>query len=351
MKKSLVALLATLMVLSLCACGGSTTSTPSGTGSNSQSSAPAASAGNAATSANSTTEVEWPTGPITLVVPAKAGGGTDVYARIAADYFERATGQPLVIMNMPDGAGSVGYEEVRNAKPDGQTLMWYHTSLFVSYYTHTYNYSPIDSFTPIVSMSKSDGNCIVVPASSPYQTLDDLVNAAKETPETIIAGIQTGSQAQFMFELLQSDGDCKFKCVDAGTDAERVTALLGGQVDVTIFSATNAATYEESGDIRVLAITGEERSKFYPDWPTAIEQGYERVTLTFHNVIYGPLNMDPALVEKINKVFAGIMDDADANQKYNDIGCTLKCYDVAGTYDVVKGQNETMKTIADLLGY
>ena len=342
MKKTLAAILAALMALSLCACGNSTSS--------SSSTAPQAnSSGN--TSSGNAAEVEWPTEAITLVVPAKAGGGTDVHARIAAEYFEKVTGQPLVIMNMPDGAGSVGYEEVRNAKPDGLTLMWYHPSLFVSYYTHTYNYSPIENFTPIVSMSKSDGNCIVVPASSPYQTLDDLVSAAQENPETIIAGIQTGSQAQFMIELLQLDGNCKFKCVDAGTDAERVTAVLGEQVDVTVFSATNARTYEESGDVRILAITGAERSQFYPDWPTAVEQGYERVSLTFHHVIYGPLNMDPAMVEKINEIFAGIEDDADANKKINDIGCTYKCYDVAGTYEVIKGQDETMKTIAELLGY
>ncbi|MBQ9198343.1 MAG: tripartite tricarboxylate transporter substrate binding protein [Clostridia bacterium] len=296
-------------------------------------------------------EVEWPTSAITLVVPAKAGGGTDVYARITAEYFEKTTGQPLVIMNMADGAGSVGYEAVRNAKPDGLTLMWYHPSLFVSYYTHTYNYSPIENFTPIVTMSKNSGNCIVVPASSPYQTLDDLVNAAKEKPGKLIAGIQTGSQAQFLIELLQLDGECKFKTVDAGTDAERVTAILGGQLDVTVFSPANASTYEESGDVRVLCISGEERSPFFPDWPTAKEQGYEQVVYTSHQVIYGPLGMDPEMVEKINQVFSGIMDDETANEKINAVGCVFQCYDVAGSEEVVAGQDSTMKTLSELLGY
>lgn len=305
----------------------------------------------AAESEGSTSDIEWPAGPVTLVLPAKAGGGTDNYARITAEYFEKTTGQPLIIMNVADGAGAVGYEQVRNAVPDGNTLMWYHPSLFVSYYTHTYDKSPIENFTPIVSMSSNDGNCIVVSSDSSYQTLDDLVNAAKDNPETIIAGIQTGSQAQFIMELLQLDGDCRFKCVDAGTDAERVTSILGGHVDVTVLSSANAKTYEEAGSARILAITGETRSNFFPDWPTAVEQGYTQVVYTSHQIIYGPLGMDEAMVRKINEVFAGIMDDAAANEKINTLGCMFKCYDVEKTIEVVKGQDETMKKIAELLGY
>lgn len=343
MKKTNLILSAIIMSITLCACGNTQV--------NSQKKTDSSTPLTTAVTDNTTTEPIWPSGPITLVVPANAGGGTDNYARITAEYFEKATGQPLIIMNISDGAGAVGYEEVRNAAPDGNKLMWYHPSLFVSYYTHTYDHSPIESFTPIVSMSANDGNCIVVSADSPYQTLDDLVNAAKKSPESIIAGIQTGSQAQFIIELLQLDGDCKLKCVDAGTDAERITSILGGHVDVTVLSSSNASTYEESGNVRILAITGETRSDFFPDWPTAKEQGYDRVVYTSHQIIYGPLGMDEAMVKKINEVFSGIMDDTTANEKINALGCKFICNNVEKTTEIVAGQDTTMKTIADLLGY
>lgn len=348
MKKIISTAIVALTAVSLCACGNSGTGTAQTTAA---AIAQANTSQEAAESTDGVTDVEWPTGPITLVVPAKAGGGTDNYARITAEYFEKTTGQPLVIMNIADGAGAVGYEQVRNAAPDGNTLMWYHPSLFVSYYTHTYDKSPIENFTPIVSMSSNDGNCIVVSEDSPYQTLDDLVNEAQKAPETIIAGIQTGSQAQFIMELLQLDGACRFKCVDAGTDAERVTSILGGHVDVTVLSSANAKTYEEAGNVRILAITGETRSDFFPDWPTAVELGYNQVVYTSHQIIYGPLGMDKVMVQKINEVFAGIMNDTAANDKINVLGCKFKCYDVDKTTEVVKGQDETMKKIADLLGY
>ncbi|WP_319560961.1 tripartite tricarboxylate transporter substrate-binding protein [Marispirochaeta sp.] len=112
-----------------------------------------------------------------FVVPAKAGGGTDAAARVISKTLQETLGRPFVVVNQPAGGGSVAAEQVRTAKPDGSTILFYHTSLLASYYAGLYDKSPIDEFTTCVVMPVGGSYALCVGPDSPYNSVADLVAA------------------------------------------------------------------------------------------------------------------------------------------------------------------------------
>lgn len=308
MKKPIAVILSLAMFLTAC-------SSPSASGSSAAGSAGAAAEAaekdEGAENAGEAEAVEWPTGDVTAIVAASAGGGTDIQARIVAEYFRKHTGHNLIIENQAAGSGTVAYEQVRNAKPDGNTLLYYHSSMYIAYYSGIYNHPILESFTPVAKGTESAGNAICVPASSPYQTLDDLVEAAKAEPETIVAGIQIGGFPEYLIKLLEKDAGCTFKKVDAGNASDRLTSLLGGHIDVACINGVNAAAYEDSGDLRVLAVCSKERQEDHPDWIPVGETKYPNVIIPNGQFVYAPKEIDENLARAINKVFVEISEDPD----------------------------------------
>ncbi len=120
---------------------------------------------------------QWPSGSVQFVVPAKAGGGTDAAARVISKTLQETLGRPFVVVNQPAGGGSVAAEQVRTAKPDGSTILFYHTSLLASYYAGLYDKSPIDEFTTCVVMPVGGSYALCVGPDSPYNSVADLVAA------------------------------------------------------------------------------------------------------------------------------------------------------------------------------
>ncbi len=290
-------------------------------------------------------EVNWPTENVTLYVPASAGGGTDNYARVVAEYFKKVTGQTLVIENQAAGSGVVAYEAVRNAKPDGNTLLFYHSSLNIAHYSGLYDQDVMSNFLPIASITKSYGNVLCVSAKSAWNTLDDVVEDAKGRPDSIVAGIQAAGFPEYLINFLEKSGGCTFRKVDAGNANDRLTALLGGNIDICIMNANAAQQYEKSGDVRVLAICSSNRADIYPDWPSTQELGYEGVEIPTDCIIYGQAGMSQDLAEKINSVFLTMAEDPDFKEDLSSYGCMVDVQDLAGSYDAAKRQDDIAKSI------
>lgn len=291
-------------------------------------------------------ETQWPTGDVTAVVAASAGGGTDIQARIVAEYFRKYTGHNLIIENQASGSGTVAYEQVRNAKPDGNTLLYYHSSMYIAYYSGIYEHPILESFTPIAKTTESLGNAICVPASSPYQTLDQLVKAAKASPETIVAGIQIGGFPEYLIRLLEKDGQCIFKKVDAGNASDRLTSLLGGHIDVACINGTNAVEYEESGDLRVLGICSKERVEDYPDWIPVGETDYPNVVIPNGQFFYAPAGTDQELARAMNKVFVQILEDPEYQEATKANGVIPDgSYDFDGVQEKAAESENAIRTV------
>ena len=251
---------------------------------------------------------DWPSGPITVICSSRAGGFADYHARVFADYVQRVTGTPCAVMNVTEGGGSVGAEQVRTSDPDGLTLYYFHTSFPISSYTGVYNKDPDTDFTCVSSVVNAGNNALVVSADAPWDTFDELVADAKSRPGEIIWGAAAGLTSHFVMAIFERESGAKFKMVDAGSEAEKITALLGGHIDICNVGMGNADQYVQAGKMKVLGITGRERDFAFPQFPTAVEQGYN-VVWEGEFMLYGPPGMSPELVDRINTV----LDDFGTN--------------------------------------
>ena len=247
-------------------------------------------------------QAAWPTGSVQLLVPARAGGGTDAAARVLAAALQERTGQSFVVVNNPGGGGVVAAETVRTAAPDGQTLLFFHSGIFSMYHTGGYDHSPLEEFTTAAELTVGGSYSLAIAADSPYQTVADLVAASIAEPNMISLGVQLRGTTHFMAGLLTMDSDAQFRIVDAGSDADKMVQLQGHQIDAALVNTPGALQYVETGDLRILGtISGApERDAGAPDIPSLAEQGYESVVYGLDFLIMGPAGMDPAIVAAIN---------------------------------------------------
>jgi len=221
--------------------------------------------------------VEYPGRPIKLVVPFNPGGGSDTFARIIKAGIDEHNllPEPLVIINRPGGSSTIGSRYVRDAKPDGYSLLMLHDALITAKYAGKVAYGP-EAFEPVAGTGKID-LVVAVHEDSPYQTLDDLLDAAEEKPGEIVYGVNMGAPAHFLALRLEgARPGVKFRYTQAGDGTDRLQKLVGGHIEAATFSATEYLNFREKG-LRGLAIFDDERRASLPELQTAVEQGVDVV--------------------------------------------------------------------------
>lgn len=265
---------------------------------------------------------DWPNGPVQFYVPASPGGGTDAVARILADALQKAQDAPFVVVNAPGGGGAVAAEQVRNADPNGQALLFFHTGLMTSYHTGAYPNDPLQEFTPVAVMSVDGSYALAVPADAPYNSVQDLVDAATAEPEKISLGVQLRGSTHFMGGLLEKDSGAKFRFVEAGSDSDKLVQLQGKQIDAALVNASGTKQYVDTGALRVLGTIGgnAERDPLMPDVASVAEQGFPSTIFGFDFLVLGPKGMDPALVTTIHDAVTAAVDDAAVAEQLNTMG-------------------------------
>lgn len=339
MKKAFSLILALAMTLSLAACGGNN----GGNGGN-----------NAGNNAGGGDPGSWPSGTVTLKVPAAAGGGTDNFGRILTSSWQKTTGQAFTVSNDDTGNGTVAYEAVRNAAPDGSNLMFYHSTLPIQYYQGVYDKDPSDpaNFTVIANVvNEGDSDVLCVPSSAPYDNLADFVAYCKDNPGKVTFGNQNGGFGHLEALLFEARAGVDINFVDAGGQADAIIALLGGNIDATFISSDAAKQYRESGDMKLLGICSEERSKVnVPDVPTMKESGYD-VVFGVQMMIFGPGNMDPELVQKINETLGTASKDEECITSLKNMGQGYTYKTVEESQEMWKNHCATVKEVCELAGY
>jgi tripartite-type tricarboxylate transporter receptor subunit TctC len=216
----------------------------------------------------------YPTKPIRLIVPYPPGGGTDFVARIVALKLPDAIGQNVVIDNRPGAAGLVGTELAARAPADGYTLLLVDSSLpiNVTYYKNA-KYDAIKDFDPITDVADTPYMLVVQPAG-PYQSVRDVVNAAKAQPGKINFGSGgNGSGSHLTGEFFQMRTGVKLTHVPYKGVGLALTDVIAGQIQTTFTSAPPAMGLIKSGRIKALAVATEKRISALPDAPTFGEQG------------------------------------------------------------------------------
>ena len=225
---------------------------------------------------------DYPSRPITLIVPYSAGGGNDLMARTAAEKMSKTLGQQIVIENRGGAGGSIATRQIAKSAPDGYTLGLGGTGTLAINPTLYGNvgYDPRKDFAPIGLIATS-ALVVCVNPSLPVRTIPELIALAKKTPGTLTyASAGTGSGIHLGSEYFASVAGIKLTHVPYKGSSPALTDLIGGHVGIYFSSLPPAVALVKEGKVRALAVTSAKRSPIFPDLPTVAEAalpGYEAV--------------------------------------------------------------------------
>lgn len=260
--------------------------------------------------ATASADAAFPDRPIRFIVPFTAGGITDNVARTAGARAAELLGQPIIIENRAGAGGNIGAEYAANSKPDGYTIfLGTQGTQVTNPLIYNTGSRPDKALTAVQGLTAIP-NIVVVNESRPYDTLDKLIAYAKANPgklNTSSAGAGTGTH--LASELFQSIVGVKFSHIPFKGSAPSITALIGGQVDLSFDYPVSTEAFIKSGKIRALAVTGETRLPTFPDLPTLAELGYPGATSISWMGVFVPAGTPEPVAAKLEKAFAQAIDD------------------------------------------
>jgi tripartite-type tricarboxylate transporter receptor subunit TctC len=250
----------------------------------------------------------YPTRPITLIVPWPAGGSTDTHLRKLAELASKQLGQPIIVENKPGFGGMLGPAQMaKNAAPDGYTLSQITVNAFRAPYLQKVDWDPMKDFTYIIGVSGYTFG-LVVKSDSPFKTFNDLIAYAKANPGQMSYGSTgTGTSPHLLMEVVADKAGVKLLHVPFKGNADSTQALMGGHV-MAQSDATGWGKFVDSGNFRLLVTFGEQRTRWGA--PTAKELGYDVVSYSPYGIA-GPKGMDPKVVKIIHDAFKKAIDDPD----------------------------------------
>ncbi|MDQ0206878.1 tripartite tricarboxylate transporter substrate binding protein [Alkalicoccobacillus murimartini] len=293
------------------------------------------------------TDIEaYPNQTIEIYVPASPGGQTDTAARVMAKHLPKYLGANIVIVNQATAGGALAFENVRSSDKTGYNLLFHHQALHTGHAVRQLEHNT-NELTAIGTYS-SVNQVFVVSANSPFDTLDDLVEFAKENPNEVIYGSQIGGTTHFMGELLGIETDTDIKILDVGSESDRMTGLLGGQIDLAVTGVGNVLSYIESGDFKALGVLSEERDELAPELETTVEQGYD-VQFPIVHSLYGPPDMPEEIVQMWNEATEKLAEDEAYNEELQKTFQQHTLMDAEETTVFSQEEMEKAQLIADEL--
>ncbi|MCU0930553.1 MAG: tripartite tricarboxylate transporter substrate binding protein [Serpentinimonas sp.] len=266
------------------------------------------------------TAQSFPTKPVRIVVPFGPGGVGDLTARAVAGALSQQWGHNVVIDNRPGAGGVVAAESVANAEADGHTLFLMSNGTAVS--AAVFQKLPFDTvkdFTPITTLGYFD-IAVVVPESSPFKTLQELVAHAKAQPGRVNMGsINVGSTQNLAAELFKSAAGMDVQVVPYNGTPALMAAMRGGQLDVAVEILGPVLPHLQSKAMRVLAVTGEKRSVVLPEVPTALESGIQGFVASSWNALATPAGTPQAVVDKIQRDVGTALASPEVKKRLQDL--------------------------------
>ena len=251
---------------------------------------------------------QFPSKPVTLIVPWPAGGSTDIYFRKLGEVTAKHLGQPLVIENRPGGSGMNGPATMaKTAKPDGYTISQLAITAFRMPHMQKVDWDPIKDFTYIIGLAGYTFG-IVVKADSPFKTFQDLLDYARKNPGKLsYATPGTGTSLHLAMEEVAAKAGVQFLHVPFKGYGDGAIALMGGHVMVQVDS-TGWAKQVDSGAQRLLATLGDKRTRWGA--PTVKELGVDTVSNSPFGLV-GPKGMSKDVVRVLHDAFKKSLDDPE----------------------------------------
>jgi tripartite-type tricarboxylate transporter receptor subunit TctC len=258
---------------------------------------------------------DWPNRTVRMIVPIAAGGPTDTNARFLAELLSKRLGQQVVIENKSGGGTNIGSAYVAHSEPDGYTALFGTSSLAVNAALyHSLDYDPTTDLAPVSLVSKFPF-FIFVPNSSPAKTLSEFIDDVKTHPGKRIMGSPgTGSGPHLAEEYFLQMAGIQMTHAPYRGGAPAFVDLIPGRIDC-YFGSGELLTYSRSGQVRVLATTGTQRSPAEPEVPTVMEAGVAGYVVDSWQGVFVPAKTPSSIVKRLSDaVVATLAEPATVEQ-------------------------------------
>lgn len=256
---------------------------------------------------------EYPERPITLIVPAAAGGNADITARLVGQEMSRTLGQPVVVENRVGAGGRIGTQALVRAAPDGYTIGYAHVGTLVLHrYLFKQQLYDLDRDIVPIGLVAETPNVIVVNATSPYRDLKSFIAASRAQPDRLtMTSADPGTTSEVGVKLFIAQTGAAVRQIPYKATAAQLSDLLGGHVDSMMENLPPLIGNLKDGRLRALAVTTKTRASSNPDVPTVAEQGYPDYEQSAWSALVAPAGTPPAAIARLNAAMnAALRSDA-----------------------------------------
>ena len=277
-----------------------------------------------------TAQDAYPDKPITMIVPAPPGGGTDLVARLYADLLGQELGQQVIVDNRGGGNGNIGSALVARAKPDGYTLLMQYSGFHAANpaLISNLNWDPKDFVG--VAMGAIGPHVIVVPKKVPVDDLKSFIAYAKANPGKLnYASVGPGSVPHIGGVMLNKEAGIDLMHVPYKGSGPATQDTVAGQVELFIVTPPSVSGHIRNGNLKALALASTERLPSFPDTPTTAEAGLPGFLLDGWFALFAPAGTPQPIVDKLNAAMRKIAKMEITRQRADQLGMVLKDWDAA----------------------
>src|SRR5947208_3880243 len=272
----------------------------------------------------------YPTRPITMLVPYAAGGPTDTVARVIAQSMSKPLGQTIVVENKPSAGGILAPEQVKNAKPDGYTILIHHVGMATTPALYRQlRFNPLSDFD-YIGLINDVPMTLIARGNFPAKDFKEFLDYIKKNKDKVTyahAGI--GAASHLCGMLFMSTIQTDMLTVPYKGTAPAMNDLLGGQVDFMCDQTTNTTSQIKSGKVKVFGVTSLKRVPSLPDIPTLDEQGLKGFEVGIWHALYAPKGTPKPVIDKLVAALQDTLKDEDVKKRFGDLGATTMPVDQA----------------------
>ena len=277
----------------------------------------------------------WPSDTVRLIVAAKAGGGTDISARIVAEKMSKLINENVIVVNQTEGGGVIAFDTVKEDDEEALNIGFFIPSFFTAYISGASEINPL-----------KDVQC------ASFLGCTDASYYARANPGKVVLGLSIGSRTHFTVEEFAHAAGVQFKYVEAGHVADAIPALLGGHIDVAYLNGSNTQAYVASGQMRALAVSNEPfiRKEELKDVPTFAQIGYPGLKCKTDFFVVASKKASAETLAKINAAFKATFEDEEVIKKFAGISYKVTPLDLENSAAAYKASFETFDAVGAALG-
>ena len=264
---------------------------------------------------------QYPNRNISMIVPYAAGGPTDTVARVLAQAMGKPLGHTVIVENRPSAGGILGPEQVKNAKPDGYTILIHHVGMATTPTLYrNLRFDPLKDFEYIGLVNEVPMTIVAKPTMAAKDLKEFLAYIKANKDKVTYANAGIGAASHLCGMLFMSAIQTDFLTVPYKGTGPAMNDLLGGQVDFMCDQTTSTTSQIKAGKIKVYGVTSAKRVSSLPDVPTLQEQGLKGADVGIWHGLYAPKGTPKPVIDKLVSSLQEAMKDPTVNQRFTDLG-------------------------------